>query len=279
MIYVFNETNLELALGVKQTSDEKTFISLKTTDESITNSIDLLEVRGKDLIEAVNNRYADGVVLAKNPSKDYVMIPDHCILMDTDEDALTDLGSVSKEDRKQLDEKYVNNMLVLVLSKGSKYFVRSRHLAKRASYHNWLDNVVVITMFIKANYWGSVKDTMTVLIQSSLGDEDHKIITMTAKDMRFSKTAKHHKHNVLLVDTYTGEFPEFKKHNNNSGDYKPRNNYNGNKKSNYNNNRNNGNFRGDYDKRYYDDDANYNTKKNNGHGKKQNQRTPYTRRG
>ena len=145
--------------------------------------------------------------------RDYLMVRDHSILMNPETDELVDLGNI-KPDTKERKSLYVKNMIVLVLDKDSKYFIKKKNTCKKPQIVTLADDgeVKVVIMYIKTNNWSRIpaNDPLNILIMSGCGAESNVEFKMTSVVSKSngtdgSVTTRHH--NLAEVVPYTGEFP------------------------------------------------------------------------
>ena len=216
MIYLYNETRLTRMAFVEEAYGDRSGISLRIESDAHPDTpymISLVKSTSKVIIDALHNRYSGhGVKIEDTFVRDYLMVREHRILMNPETDELVDLGNAA--DRNKEDKNlYVKNMVVLVLNKDSKYFIKKKNTSKKPVVTTLTDDgeVKVVVMYIKTNNWSHIpaNDPLNILIQSGYSAASNVEFKMTSvsstNTVDGNVTTRHH--NTVEITPYTGEFP------------------------------------------------------------------------
>lgn len=236
MIFIYNQTNLAVKLKSVNTTGEATLHIMDQNDSS--KSAPIIKATNTQLIEVMNSRYQNGHDLTHNPSREYLLIKNSRILIDseTDEYVVSSMESGQKERPKNL----IKNLLVMVMHKEDRFVVNYRDLKKKPVIHAFGDEYIVVIFHIKSYNWSNLSEPMKIYIKPSLES------SRAAKQLEFTyaevpgKDDTTYRQNVINVTDYEGTIPEFKS----STQKKPYNkqsdgnNRGGNNRGGYTNNRN-----------------------------------------
>lgn len=217
MIYLYNETPLTNLSFVESVYAKNTCIALKhtdaTTDPVTEHSIDLIGTTSDVIKEAIHNRYAEGVQIKNKIARDYCVVKNHRILIDTAHDELVDLGLANQ--KIPFNPSCVKNMIVLILHKDSKYFVKKKYTVKKPFiFTDWVNDTKVITLYLTVNNWNSIPqdERLSILIESGYGSDHNTEITMTGvptKNPNANDNRPFYR-NVFEPHDYKGTFPILK---------------------------------------------------------------------
>lgn len=208
MLFIYNETDLNLKLQSYNVKGTITELRLEDVDDSEKQAF-IVKSDNELAIAAMKKRYANGHVITENPAREYVIIKDHRVLVnsDTDEYIVSNVKDLSNSRPKEA----VKNLVVLVLEKNSVFFAKKGDLKKRAVIHKFGRDYTVAVLHIKSLNWASATEPINVLIKSDTGN--HKKLNLTYSEVA-GKNDTTYKQNIVMVEDYEGEFPTFAKRDN-----------------------------------------------------------------
>ena len=225
MIYLYNETTLTDLAFTETNSEMFSGIGLTHTDKSTepatVNTIELITTKHDAVKEAIHNRYANGIEIKEKIARDYCIVKNHRVLIDSNVDELVDLGLANQ--RSPYNPSCIKNMVVLVLHKDSKYFIKKKYTMKKPHiYNNWVNDTKVIVMYLTTNNWNTIPkdESLSILIESGYGADHNVQITMTGEPVKNPNPNDNRPYfrNTFEAHEYTGTFPILKT---NAGNRKP----------------------------------------------------------
>ena len=217
MIYLYNETNLTDLSFTESVSAECSAIALTHTDKSVEpvvkNSIELITTTVDTIKEAIHSRYAEGVEIRNKVARDYCVIKGHRVLIDTTKDELVDLGLATE--KIPFNPSCIKNMVVLVLHKDSKYFIKKKYTVKKPNiFTDWVNDTKVVILYLTINNWNTIPEDerLSILIESGYGKDHNTEITMAGVPAKNPNPNDNRPffHNVFEPHDYNGTFPILK---------------------------------------------------------------------
>lgn len=217
MIYLYNETNLTDLSFTESVSEKCSAIALTHTDKSVEpavkNSIELITATADTIKEAIHSRYAEGVEIRNKVARDYCVIKGHRVLIDTTKDELMDLGLATE--KIPFNPSCIKNMVVLVLHKDSKYFIKKKYTVKKPNiFTDWVNDTKVVILYLTINNWNTIPEDerLSILIESGYGKDHNTEITMAGVPAKNPNPNDNRPffHNVFEPHDYNGTFPILK---------------------------------------------------------------------
>ena len=215
MIYLYNETTLT-DLSFIENTETGCAIALAHTDKSVepntTDLINLISADDDTVKEAIHNRYGSGIEIKNNIARDYFVVKGHRVLIDSANDKFVDLGLANQ--RTPFNPSCIKNMVVLLLHKDSKYFIKKKNTMKKPIINSWINDTKIVIMYLATNNWNSIPkdDPLSILIESGYGKDHNVEITMTGVPAKNPNPndSRPYFHNMFNVRSYEGTFPILK---------------------------------------------------------------------
>lgn len=210
MLFIYNETKLggELSLGNDQ--DKVTLnLGLKKEGEEVI-SIPLMTVIGEEVIAQFEKRFESPITVTHPVAKQYVKVPKVPTMYNTYTHSYESIDN-TKDDAKGEHTTYHRNLIVLVLSQNSTYYVHKCDKVDKERVEKFTvgeDKYKVVMFYAFMNNWNALKRDVFYLIKS--GYENHDVKLSCNYD-----TSSHTKDgndipiytNRLTCESYSGEFP------------------------------------------------------------------------
>ncbi len=237
MLFIYNATNSKLSLkSVKENGE--TLLNLVDTEDA-SKSAFLIKATDERVTALIDERYGEGRELVYNPSREYMLLKDVRILIDSNTDSYV-VSEIKEGEKNTRPKELIKNLLVLVIPKDDKFVVNFSALKKKPVIEALDDDINVVVLHLKSYNWSNLKEPVNIYIKKSDGTATE--LELTSKEEENKKTGTTYNKNVINVnEDYTGEIPTFAKKKESNYDKKPRNNgkggYNQGFTTNYKNNK------------------------------------------
>ena len=220
MLFIYNGTNLKLSLkSVKENGG--TLLNLVDTEDT-SKSAFLIKATDERVTALIDERYGEGRELVYNPSREYILLKDARILIDSNTDSYV-VSEIKKDEKITRPKELIKNLLVLVIPKDDKFIINFSVLKKKPVIESLDDDSNVVILHLKTYNWSTLKEPVNVYIKKSDGTVTE--LELTSKEEENKNTGATYNKNVINVnEDYTGEVPIFAKKKETNYDKKTRNN-------------------------------------------------------
>ena len=161
MIFVYNDTSLKLNLHSVKTKGTQgiSAVELQIADSDSGMAKTITKVTDPELCEEVQNKFGNtsGRSIKYNPSKEFVMLKDKCILFnpETDSMVVSSLAENRPKDR-------VKNIIVLVIDRDSRFFFPITAQWKKPNIIPFGKKHTVVVMYIKSFNWSTLNRPLNI---------------------------------------------------------------------------------------------------------------------